>query len=323
MEQDTNNPSFVETREAAGSCPHCAYVMPRLVDCAAEYFRDGFVSCKRCGKQVDLWQAVVNKAARLSGIPAWALASLGAGQTNLVIPMESGKYREVDLCKHGVPADAKILARNYTGQTGDMTAVEWHANAPPLRFPGTVLRLMGVPFGEGPLPRTGRVAIAVVWIRGDESDAWPYLTTAFEAAAAHEYAPSMVFAQSAVEISMMPVIEQRLRRRVPADRVENFMRDSLTYSHALNVVLPYLSAECGAPKLPGAVCGALNKLRKKRNAIIHKGAKAAAVSAEDTMEGLCAAAFGFEYMRNVAPILLAEQSEGQIAMDKKLEENVP
>jgi hypothetical protein len=237
-------------------------------------------------------------------MPSWALANLGAGKTNLVIPMESGKYHEVDLCKHGVPAEAKILARNYTGQTGDMTAVEWHANSPPLRFPGTVLRLMGVPFGEGPLPRTGRVAIAVVWIRGDESDAWPYLTTAFEAAAAREYAPSMVFAQSAVEISMMPVIKQRLRRHAATDRVENFMKDSLTYSHALNVVLPYMSAELGAPKMPDEVRGALNKMRKKRNDIIHEGAKVAAVTPEDAMEGLCAAAFGFEYMRYVGPTLL-------------------
>lgn len=303
MEQDTNSPSFIDTQEVAGSCPHCSYLMPRLVDCAPKYFRDGFVSCDHCGKQVDLWQAVLDRAVRMSIVPAWALANLGAGKTNLVIPMESGKYHEVDLCKHGVPADAKILARNYTGQTGNMTAVEWHANAPPLRFPGTTLRLLGVSF-EGPLPQTGRVGIAVVWIRGNESDAWPYLTTAFEAAAACEYAPSMVFAQSAVEISMMPVIEQRLSRHAPADRVENFMRDSLTYSHALNVVLPYLSAECRAPKMPDAVRGALNKLRKKRNAIIHKGAKAAAVSAGDTMEGLCAAAFGFEYMRYVSPTLL-------------------
>src|SRR5204862_4023625 len=119
MEQDANNPSFVQTREAAGSCPHFAYVMPRLVDCAVGYFRDGFVNCNHCGKQVHLWQAVLNNAARMSILPAWALANLGAGKTNLVIPMESGKYHEGDLCKHGVPPDAKILARNYTGQTGD------------------------------------------------------------------------------------------------------------------------------------------------------------------------------------------------------------
>lgn len=197
---------------------HCNWVMPRLVDCAPDYFRNGSVKCDHCGKDVDLWQAALGQAVRMSVVPGWALARLGAAQTNLVMPMESGKYYQVDLTEHGVPADAKILARNYTGQTGDMTAVEWHANAPPLRFPGTTLRLLGVPFGEGTLPKVGRVGINVVWIRGDESDAWPYLTTAFEAAAAREYAPSIVFAQSAVEVSMMPTIKERLQRHAAAER---------------------------------------------------------------------------------------------------------
>jgi hypothetical protein len=304
MEPDTNDSTFVSTLEAAGSCSSCHYVMPRLADCAPAYFRDGFVRCDHCGEKVDLWQVALGKAASMSLAPGWALAWLGAGTTNFVMPVETGRGYQVQLTDYGVPADAKIPTRNYTGQGGDVTALEWHGNSPPLRLVGTILSLLGVPLGEGPLPRAGRVAIKVVWIRSEESDAWPYLVTAFEAAAAREYAPSLVFAQSAVEISMMPVIEQRLRQRAPADRVENFMRDSLTYSHALNVVLPYVSAELGAPGMPDVVRGALNKLRKKRNAIIHQGVKRAAVSAEDTMEGLCAAAFGFEYMRYVSPTLL-------------------
>ena len=55
-----------------------------------------------------------------------------------------------------------------------------------------------------------------------------------------------------------------------------------------------------------SVRGALNKMRKKRNDVIHEGVKIAAVTAEDAMEGLCAAAFGFEYMRYVGPKLLGE-----------------
>jgi len=309
MEQGGDNTTFESTREAAGSCSGRNYLMPRLVDCAPTYFRDGFVRCGHCGEQVDLWKVALDKAARLSDIPAWALASLGAGQTNLVIPIESGKYHEVDLCKHGVPADAKILSRNYTGQTGNITAVEWHGNAPPLRFPGTVLRLMGVPFGEGPLPQTGRVAIAIVWIRGDDSDAWPYLTTAFEAAAAREYAPSLVFAQSAVEISMMPLIENRFRLHAPEKQVRGFTN----YSRALDVVLPYLCGEAGLAQMPTAIHDALDKLRDRRNRIIHRGAKAAAITPADAIEGLCAAAFGFEYMRYVRPALLGTKNDKQTA----------
>jgi len=288
--------AWVSTFEGAGSCFKCRYVLPRLVDCAPSYFKNGFVNCSQCGERVDLWQAALQSATRLSLAGSWALTSLGAAKTSIVMPLETGKYYSVELTDYDVPADAKILARGYAGQGGDVTAMEWHGNAPPLRFPGTVLRLVGVPLGEGPLPRVGRVGINVVWIRGDESDAWPYLTTAFEAAAAREYAPSMVFAQSAVEISMMPLIESRFRLHVPEKKVRRFTN----YSRALDVVLPYICGEAGISQMPVAVHHALDKLRDKRNKIIHQGAKAAAITPEDTMEGLCAAAFGFEYMRYVS-----------------------
>jgi hypothetical protein len=137
--------------------------------------------------------------------------------------------------------------------------------------------------------------------------------SAFEAAAARDYAPTLVFAQSAVEISMMPLIRQKLRRHASGENVTNFMRDSLTYSHALNVVLPYLCGEAGLARLPDDVRGSLNKLRKKRNDIIHEGTKAAAITPADAMEGICAAAFGFEYMGYVAPTLPATGKDQLLA----------
>ncbi len=309
MASNAINPSFIDTREAAGSCPACLYRLPRLVECAPSYFNDGHIICKHCGAKTDLWQAALSHAVALSPT-GWALASLGAAQTSIVLPMESGKVYEVKLTDHGAPADAKILSTNYTGQTGNLTAIEWHGNSPPRRVVGTVLHLLAVPFGDGPLPHEGRVAITVVWIRGDESPAWPYLVTAFEAAAARDYAPSLVFAQCAIEISMMPLIEDRFRRHASAERVKNFMRGALTYGYALNVVLPYLCAELHVPKMPDVVRGSLNKMRERRNDIIHEGTKAATVTSQDAIEGLCAAAFGFEYMRHIGPSLLSDSVSG-------------
>ena len=298
-----NDVSFTSTREGAGSCPECNYVLPPLVECAPSYFREGFAKCGNCGSQIDLYNAALGKAMRLSIAGAWALTSLGAGQTSFVMSFETGKYYSVELENHGVPSGARILKRGYTGQGGDVTAMEWHGNTPPLRFPGTVLRLVGVALGEGPIPRVGQVAINVVWIRSGESEAWPYLVTAFEAAAASEFAPAMVFAQSAVEISLMPLIKQRLTRYASAERVRNFMSGGLTYGHALNIVLPYMCAELGTPRMPDNVRGVLNKLREKRNNIIHEGSAGAAILPEEAMEGLCAASFGFEFMRFVRPML--------------------
>ncbi len=142
-----------------------------------------------------------------------------------------------------------------------------------------------------------------MWIRGEDSDAWPYLVSAFEAGSANEFAPSLVFAQSAVEISMMPAIATRLRQHASHDNIKRFVADALTYGYAMNIVLPYICGELSIPRMPEVIRGALNKLRKKRNGIIHEGVKAAAISHEEAAEGLSAAAFGFEYMRYIAPLL--------------------
>lgn len=293
------NDDSLTTLEGAGSCPKCRYLLPRLVESAPIYFEQGFIACGQCREQVDVWQAALDRANRLSIAGASALLSLGAAQTTFVMQLEVGKYYSVELTNYGVPAGARILRRIYTGQGGDVTAMEWHANAPPLRFPGTVLRLVGVPLGEGALPRAGRVGINVVWIRGEDSDEWLYLVTSFEAAAARDYAPSLVFAQSAIEISIMPLIESRFRLHVPRKKVRRFTN----YSRALNVILPYLCGEAGLAQMPTPVHNALEKLRERRNRIIHDGTKTAAITPADAMEGLCAAAFGFEYMRYVRPQL--------------------
>lgn len=281
---------FVSTREDTGSCANCRYVLPNLVGCAPEYFKTGFVSCGHCGTKVDVWKTASERA--VSRFPtSWLLHSLGAAQTSIVMRMETGKYYEIDLQEHHVPMGAKIVSvrcHPQGGEHGFVMPLEWHPNPDLGRFEGTLLRLVAVPFGDGPIPRSGQALININWIRPEDSDAWPYLITAFETAASHEYAPSMVFAQSAVEISMMPVIESKLLVHASADRVERFFTESLTYSHALNVMLPCFCGEAGVPPMPDAIRGALNKLRKTRNAIIHKGQKAAAISPEAAMEGtLC------------------------------------
>jgi hypothetical protein len=309
MDTSPNDSTFAHTFEGAGSCLNCRQVLPRLVESAPIYFEKGSVKCTNCGKDVELWEAALDHAIRLSKVATWALESLGAAQTSVIIQMEAGNYYEIRLTDYGVPANAKILSRRYAPQGDEqsmVTALEWHPHDPVHRVRGTDLRLYAIPLFEGPMPRKGPVLIRVTWIRTGGSDAWPYFVTAFEAATAGEYAPAMVFAQSAVEISMMPVIEKRFRRHASAEHVKQFMSNALTYGYSLNVVLPYLCAEVGTPQMPEAIRGALNKLRKKRNAIIHQGTEASVVTPAEAMESLCAAAFGFEFVRHVSPLLLKE-----------------
>src|SRR5260370_34638289 len=295
---------WAHTRESSGSCPKCQYRLPRLLDSGPPYFRDGFVVCEKCKERVCLRQAALDHAKMLKET-AWALEWIGAGNTAFLVSMKAGDYCEIELTEHAVPANARILSTNVNSQggpNGAVTALEWHGNTPqPRRNQGTKLRLWAIPLGDGAASRIGDVAISAVWLRPDDSAAWPYLVSAFESVAEKDYAPALVFAQSAVEASMMPLISDRFGRHASAERVKNFMKGALTYGYALNVVLPYICAELKLPKIPDPIRGALNKMRDERNDIIHEGSRRAGITADDAIEGLCAAAFGFEYMRFISP----------------------
>jgi hypothetical protein len=220
--------------------------------------------------------------------------------------MTTDTYREIDLTDHGIPIGAKVLSVNYNSvwqEVGSVFAQEAHGNTPMRRFKGNILRLMCRPLGEGALPREGEIRIRVTWVRSEESLAWPYLVSALESISEKDYSPALVFSQSAVEISMMPVIARRLQRHASAESVKEFVGGKLTYSHACNVVLPYLCGELGLPKMPDSVRGALNKLRKRRNEIIHAGVRSETISYDEAVTGMLAAVFGFEYMRFVGPQL--------------------
>jgi hypothetical protein len=127
--------------------------------------------------------------------------------------------------------------------------------------------------------------------------------SAFESIAEKDYSPAMVFAQSAVEISVMPAIARRLQRHASNDAVSEFVKGNLSYGHALNIVLPYLCGELAIPKMPDSVRGPLNRLRRRRNEIIHSGVRSQEILYDEAVAGITAAVFGFEYMRFAAPLL--------------------
>lgn len=289
----------------AGPCPTCNLALPPLSDIAPQYFRENAVQCSECKAAFDLWPVTLGYGMALPA-SAWGLASLGASSLHLLTPLQTGCYQRIDIREHGAPEGSRILWTAYTSQGGSegaVMALEAHGNSPHRRIMGTEIQLYGIPLGEGTVPRTGNVAISIVWVRAEDSESWPYLVSAFESIALRDYAPAMVFAQSAVEIAMMPMISRRLRVRAGAERVTAFMRDALTYGHALNVILPYLCGEIGVSPMPDSVRGSLNKLRGIRNRIIHEGVKSSEISAEDVTEGITAAAFGFEFTRYLHPLL--------------------
>ena len=287
------------SRSYAGACQNCRYILPRLSEAAPIFFQRGSIACDHCGSEVDLWQAALEHSF------SWSPVSLGATNTSFTKEIQTGDFYKVDLVEYGAPPDARILSMTYTGQggpDGGVTVIEWHGNSSRQRFFGTVVNLMGVALGEGKLPRVGTVSISAHWIHREESDAWPYLVSAIESVSTQDYSPALVFAQSAVEISLMPLIAERFELHASRKRVEDFMGGDLSYGHALNVVLPYLCGELGVRQMPDAIRGSLNKLRKRRNEIIHQGVKSHSISEKEAMEAMTAAAFGFEFMSYIGPL---------------------
>jgi len=293
----------------AGSCPQCHYVFPPIWEAAPAYFEQGYVTCTKCQAQADLWSVVLGRALIQPPIPM-CLVGLGATETHFTREIEANKYHEIDLTDVGIPADATVLQVGYTpqgGKGGAVFPIEWHGNVPQRRIVGNVLRLLGRAgvSGDGTVGSVCPVAIWVVWVHQEREDGWPYFVSAFEAFIDRQYDRVIVPAQSAVEISLMPVIRELLERHASVRHVKGFIGDGLTFGNVVNVVLPFVCGQAGIPKLPEDIRGSLNRLRGLRNSVVHSGTGSDKITAQQAAEGLCAAVFGFEYVRYARPRLLA------------------
>lgn len=300
----------IDSLAHAGGCPQCHYVFPPIWAAAPAYFEQGSVECGECNSKADLWQVVLARICTNPFIPSLALEQIGATRTRFTHTIEADKYHEIPLDSVGIPSDARILQVGYTPQGsadgGVVFPIEWHGNVPQRRI-SNVLRLLGRPgvSGDGTVGTVCPVAIWVLWVHQDtKEDGWPYLLDAFDALVREEYDRVIVPAQSAVEIALMPVIRELLERHSSVDHVKGFMGDRLTFGNVINVVLPFMCAQAGVPKMPSALRGALNKLRQLRNDLVHKGERRASISKLESGEALCAAVFGFEYAKYARPQLL-------------------
>jgi len=75
------------------------------------------------------------------------------------------------------------------------------------------------------------------------------------------------------------------------------LESGATYSHQLNVVLPAFVSILKMPCLPDNIRGSLNRLRKLRNDMAHRGGLDIPIEKETAAEYLCAALFGFHYLK--------------------------
>jgi hypothetical protein len=289
--------TFIATQSWTGSCNVCNRVLPPLETITPGFFDENFVSCSNCGAKVDLWERV--RAVARDGLNGlWGLQSLGAKNTFFTFSLAPGQTKEIDLANFNVPADAVILSVIYTPNGTGCFPVEIHGNDARRRDSSRKFQVFGRSFREsqGSIP----IATSVCWTdqRGDP-DAWVMLADALHAAATEQYSRVLVPAHSAFEIGLSHLLKDIFSRQASKDDVKRFMTDNLTASSALNVLLPYLCVSEKAPLLREEIRGQLNRLRRLRNEVVHEGLGESDLDKAEVRELLCAAVFGFEYVKHI------------------------
>ena len=213
------------------------------------------------------------------------------------------ELKEIDFSAHGIPDDAVLLQASFYPQRRECCN--------PLFSPGRYLPQMlarkVLLFGQ-PLEGNAQeevIAVAVTWVpfHNDFKESRIYLTEAFDAWASQKHWSVILPAYVAFEIALIRVVKSAMERRLSNERVADFLRDGLTSSVALNVILPLLCDASSVKHLPAPIRGEPNRLRKLRNELVHDGLAKDAVSKSLAGEMLCASVFGFEYLRYAEGVL--------------------
>lgn len=237
-----------------------------------------------------------------------ALHAVGAKDSYFTVTITPDTYMDLDLASRGIPADAEILSVNYTPCSGGLFPVEVHGNTPRLHKPGTAIRIFSLPM-EGRQREPTEVHICVTWIPATSADdSWNHLVSAFRFFVEKRYSEAIVPANVAVESNLSILMQQALQAVAGKEKVSSFLEQGATYSHQLNVLLPLLAKLTGEPALSKNIRGLLNRLRKFRNDMAHRGTPDEPLSQDNTAPLLCAALFGFQYVRLIRDPLVAKLS---------------
>jgi hypothetical protein len=201
----------------------------------------------------------------------------------------------LDLYEHGLPRNAVVLDVNFTGH--GLFCHETTGNSRRQRRRDGRLNYSGHTTPNLPnAPDESKVGIAVTWVLSSDSDfAWNNLVSAFDAYADGNWNDAIIPANVAVENRMHQFISQELASTTSHDRLKDFLGNAATYSHQLNVLLPYITKGRKLPSIDDRLRGELNRLRAMRNDIAHRGYAERLAKAE-CASVLTAALFGFRYI---------------------------
>ncbi len=229
-------------------------------------------------------------------------APIGAKSTIFKIALKSGERTQYNFADFDIPENARVLYINYTPIMSPggscLIPLEVHGNVSTRRFIGDQMTLFPMPIGDTDLNIETQVNVLVTWIDHTiNDDAWLSLVDAFVAYEAERYDELIIPANVAVESKLSRVLASYLKEFTDKKSIDTFLNNAATYNYQLNVIVPLITSLSGLTKMPKEILNILNKLRKFRNKIAHNGKLEERVSRNDAAEILCAALFGFYYVR--------------------------
>lgn len=283
-------------------CSGCKDALPPLIEIASEYFETNGVICLKCGASTDIWRSM-QESAREDAYGITDLVGFGASSLSFNFPLSAGERQEIYFPSLGIPEDAIILHLTCTangGPSNNCFPVEISHFFLPQRFHGSKATIYGLP--QDPNGQSIVVWGSVTWMHNeDDSEPWLLLADAFEATLLNKPSKILVPAHSAVEITISGLIREVLLKYISRDQVDTFMVDNLTSSAAANVMLPFVCAHLGIKPLSLEIIGKLNRLRKLRNSVAHKGTTV--IENKEAKELLCAAVFALEFVRHARKMI--------------------
>jgi hypothetical protein len=272
------------------------------------HFGGKVFQCPGCKAPLNWWKAVrfgIREHFMLTG----AFQGIGANTVSMSIDLKAGEKKVVDLADLGIPTGGLILSMNYT-PAGDVMAIEMHGNVLRHAAKRRQLVLLGVPIAEA-AGEPGKVHVVVTWL-SPEDESSLHLIDAARAYDESRFDAVVVPACIAVESALGPVLNAWVSGFCSADNAKRFLDEGATYSHQLNVLIPIAARMANVDPLADDIRGLLNRLRKARNDIAHRGRPEKPVDQDAAADFLAAAVFGYHYCAFLRASVEAAQRGGTL-----------
>jgi hypothetical protein len=225
---------------------------------------------------------------------SFGLESLGAEVTYVDFPLEVGQTVTIDFAEYGIPKGATILSVDWCSMNGNCMPAELVPGAASVNYKYMVTEVVGVLSRIASPPESSVVQARITWIfESNPTPDWLHLRDGFRAYSQERYREFIIASSSVVEVSCFRLLSVVLEKTLGKDKLSRFLRD-ITFSTAMNVIVPIISSYERFPLLPDHIRGLLNRLRSLRNEVIHEGTLSA-MTTRETQELLCATCFGHQY----------------------------